>query len=381
MLTPEGCIARRERLWAALPEACDAIVLGDPQSLIYVANYADSPFVFRSVDASALLVLTPGRAVLVADRNVKTYLDRAHVDEVVAPVWYDGKHTAPHRKTFLVATALDVLGKVAGARWGIESGDVPAGVVEGLGGSQTGLTWVDVSNVIRTLRRAKDPDELDLIRRSVAAGEAGHTAALNGLRPGMTELEAYLLVAQAATMEAGEQVPIYGDFVSGPRCETERGGPPSDRVIQPRELFLLDYSVVVHGYRADFTNTFAVGGAPTQAQRDLFAACLEAMQAGEDSLRPGTAGRDVDRAVKAALAARGLEHAFPSHSGHGLGLSHPEPPYFVADSVDTLAVGDVVALEPGLYIPGVGGMRFEHNYLITPTGFERLTKHRLTLEP
>ncbi len=76
-----------------------------------------------------------------------------------------------------------------------------------------------------------------------------------------------------------------------------------------------------------------------------------------------------------------LENAFPSHSGHGLGLSHPEPPYFVRDSTDTVLAGDVVAIEPGLFVDGVGGMRFEQNYLVTADGFEKLTHHRLTLEP
>lgn len=381
MLTPEGCAARRERLWASLPQPCDAIVLADPKSLIYFADFALDPFVFRSVDAAALLVLTPGRAVLVSDRNVRAPLDAARVDDVVAPAWYDGRHAAPHRKETFVSTVLDVVGRTAGTRWGVEWGDVPGGVTRGLAVGRAGLHWADVSNQVRSLRRSKDPDEMALMRRSVAAGEAGHRAALERIEPGMTELQAYQVVVEAATEAAGMQVPIYGDFVSGPRCATERGGPPSARVIQPGDLMLVDYSVVVHGYRADFTNTFAVGGPPSDDQRRLFAACMKALEAGEAMLRPGTTGREVDTAVKTAFARHGLEHAFPTHSGHGLGLSHPEPPYLVAESDEALVEGDVVALEPGLYVEGVGGMRFEHNYRITADGPERLTNQRLTLEP
>ena len=72
--------------------------------------------------------------------------------------------------------------------------------------------------------------------------------------------------------------------------------------------------------------------------------------------------------------------AYPSHTGHGLGLSHPEPPYFVPESDETVVAGDVVAIEPGLFVKGVGGMRFERNYLVTSEGFENLTHHKLTLE-
>jgi Xaa-Pro aminopeptidase len=381
MLTPEGCAARRKRLWEALPRPCDALVLGDPQSLIYFANYAPSPFVFRASDASALLVLTPDRATLVADSMVRPYLDQAHVDDVVAPVWYDGKHAAPHRKAQVARTGYEVLEKTGARRIGVESSDVPAWVDGKLRKTHDDLAWVLLENVVRQLRRAKDPDEVALIRRAIRAGEAGHAAALAQIRPGMTELEAFLVVQQASIAAAGEQVMVYGDFASGPRVEAEHGGPPTGRTIERGDLFLLDYSVVVHGYRGDFTNTFAVGAPPSSGQRDLFAACLEALAAGESALKPGAPARAVDQAVRAAFAARGLEHAFTSHSGHGLGLSHPEPPYFVAGSDETVVVGDVVAIEPSLFVPGVGGARIERNYLVTQDGYETLTNHRITLEP
>lgn len=375
MLTPEGCAARRKRLWESLPTPCDALILADPQSLIYFANYAPSPFVFRTSDAAAVLVLQPDRSTLVADSMVKGYLGQAHVDEVVAPVWYDGKHAAPHRKELLTRSVLDVLAKIKATHYGVESASVPAGIGTHLGSAQP------IDTVVRTMRRVKDADEIALIRRSVHAGEAGFATAMEQIRPGMTELEAFLVVQKAATDAAGEQVIVYGDFASGPRCETDRGGPPTDRVIEKGDLFLLDYSVIVHGYRGDFTNTFAVGAPPSQAQRDLFGACVEALALGEAALKPGVPARTVDQAVRGFFESRGLGPAYPSHTGHGLGLSHPEPPYFVPESDETVVAGDVVAIEPGLFVPGVGGMRFERNYLVTADGFETLTHHRITLEP
>ncbi len=163
------------------------------------------------------------------------------------------------------------------------------------------------------------------------AGEAAQAAALAEIQPGMTELDAYLIVQRAAIAALGEQAIVYGDFASGPRCELEKGGPPTSRKIEPGDLLLLDFSVIVSGYRGDFTNTFAVGGGPTTRQRELFDACLGALSAGEARLKPGTAARDVDAAVRGHFAKLGLDHAFTSHSGHGLGLGHPEPPYFVPE--------------------------------------------------
>ncbi len=150
--------------------------------------------------------------------------------------------------------------------------------------------------------------------------------------------------------------------------------------IEPGDLLLLDFSVVVSGYRGDFTNTFAVGGGPTPRQVALFEACVQALNAGEARLRPGTPARDVDAAVRDQFASLGLESYFPTHSGHGLGLGHPEPPYFVRASDETIQLGDVVAIEPGLYVDGVGGMRFERNYRITANGFETLSNHELRIK-
>lgn len=381
MLTADGCAARRNRLWKALPSPCDLLIVGDPSHLVYLAHYAPSPFVFRTVESSALLILEPGRATLVADDMLGPFLDESFADEVIAPTWYDGRHAAPYRRGKLVASTLDRLARIPGKRVGVELGAVPSGVVEGLRAARPGLEIVDIGPILRTMRRAKDPDEVAAIRRSVRAGEAAHAAALATMKPGMTELDAYLVVQNAAIEALGEAAIVYGDFASGPRTATDKGGPPTSRKIEPGDLLLLDFSVVVDGYRGDFTNTFAVGEPPTPRQRELFEACVAALEAGESALKPGAPARGVDEAVRAAFRARGLEHAFTSHSGHGLGLGHPEPPYFVADSDETIVAGDVVAIEPGLYIPGEGGMRFERNYLITADGFENLSNHAIRIEP
>jgi Xaa-Pro aminopeptidase len=379
MLTAEGCAARRHRLWELLSERCDVLVVGDPSHLTYLAAYVPSPFVFRTVESGALLVLEPDRAILVADDMLGPFLERTHVDERFAPVWYDGNHSAPYRRGQLVATALGRLAKIPGRRMGVELSCVPSGLVEDLRVERPGLEIVDIGPLIRPLRRSKDPDEVEILRRSMRAGEAAQAAALAAIRPGMSELDAFLIVQRAAAEFLGELAIVYGDFASGPRCAIEQGGPPTSRTLEPGDLLLLDFSVVVDGYRGDFTNTFAVGGGPTARQRELFGACLGALRAGEGQLKPGIAAREVDAAVRGHFAALGLDQHFTSHSGHGLGLGHPEPPYFVPESTDTLVAGDVVALEPGLYLEGVGGMRFERNYLITADGFETLSHHELRI--
>jgi Xaa-Pro aminopeptidase len=380
MLTAEGCAKRRERLWSHLPRPCDVLIVADPASLVYFANYVPSPFVFRTNESGAILVMQPEKATLVGDDMIGPFLDRSHVDEIVAPSWYDGKHATPIRQIHLIESTLAALEGMPGNRVGFELSSVPAGVVGGLRRARPDLEILNVAPIIRPMRRSKDADEIEVLKRSMTAGELGHAAALMLVEPGMTELEAYLIVQNAAMSELEDTAIVYGDFVAGPRVATARGGPPTARRIEKGDLLLLDFSVVVDGYRGDFTNTFAVGGGPTARQQELFEACVGALEAGESALKPGAPARGVDQAVRAHFASLGLEHAFLSHSGHGLGLGHPEPPYFVSDSDETIVEGDVVAIEPGLFIPGEGGMRFERNYLITDSGFETLSNHEIRIK-
>lgn len=379
MLTAEGCRARRERLWTSLEDPQDLILIGDAAHQMYFANYWADPFVFRSANAASVLILPRDRpSTLVADSMVHAYAERAHVDVVSVPVWYDGKHTAPARGPLLVENVLKVVEELAGKRIGVESACLPAGILEGLQHARGDLDIVSVDQAIHRMKRQKDSDELELLRRSISAMEAGFAAARAKIHAGMNELDAFHIVEQASRDALGMQVPVYGDFVSGPN--TQKGGAPSLRKIEPGDLFLLDYSVIVYGYRGDFAATWVVDAEPTAEERRLHAACIAAIQAGEALLRPGTPCRQIDRAVRDAFAARNLEANFTSHSGHGLGLGHPDPPYIVADSGDVLLEGDVVTLEPSQKIPGLGTIRIEHNYRITAAGFERLSKHSLAID-
>ena len=179
-------------------------------------------------------------------------------------------------------------------------------------------------------------------------------------------------------MAAGHAVIVYGDFAVSPGPE-RRGGPPTQRVLEPGDMLILDYSVVIGGYRSDFTNTLVVGGKPNADQQRICRPLQEAMAAGEKELRAGAQCLTVYQAVRSVFEKAGVAEYFPHHAGHGLGLTHPEAPYLVRHATETLLAGDVVTLEPGLYIPGTGGIRIENNYFITDQGYERLSKHTIAL--
>ena len=377
MLTAEGCRARRARLWDALERGPDWVLLSEPRHLMYFASFYADPFIFRTQNAAALLVLgADGSSALIVDNMLRAYAERAHVDSRVVTDWYTGKGSAPERQGVLVGAALGYMQQREGSAFGFDQ-MVPSVLVRHLC-ERGGRAPVSVNEAAARLARRKDDDELAVMRRTIAAMEHGFVRARDGVHAGMSELQAYSLVSGAVNEHLGEQVLVYGDFASGPRAEA-RGGTPTTRVIERGDLFILDYSAVLYGYRGDFTNTWVVDGQPTPRQRELAGLCLEAMHAGESLLRPGTRGSEIHAALTGVFTRAGVAEAFPHHSGHGIGLGHPDPPYFTPHSDDAIVERDVVTLEPGLYVKGVGGMRFERNYVITADGFELLTHHTLGL--
>jgi Xaa-Pro aminopeptidase len=363
VLTADGCRQRRVRFWQKLdpPPDSDYLVLADPIHLIYLAGFHVDPFSLSGGFRAYLILRRDGHAKLIHDNLLTDNAAQAHVEERRAVAWYDFQSPALGPRQLAPLAEVNPHGR--GLRVHDRVGDPYAPTV---------------IQTLAELRRIKDADEIEALRRCMRAGEAGHAWARHNVRPGLSELDVYRGVSGACTEAAGQAVIVYGDFAVSPGME-RRGGPPTQRVLQEGNLFILDFSVVIDGYRSDFTNTLAVGGAPRPEQKRLFDLSLAAMAAGEKELRAATPCRTVYDAVRGAFAQAGVAEHFPHHGGHGIGLSHPEAPYIVRHATETLRSGDVVTLEPGLYVSGVGGMRIEHNYLITDGGYERLSNHVIAL--
>ncbi len=363
MLSAEGCRQRRQRLWESLEPRPDGdhLRLSDPLHLMYLANFHVDPFSLGAGFGGYLLLRRDGHAKLLHDNRLPSSVEQAHVEERTIVGWYDGQ--SPGHGPRQLALLAEVNPAHAGLRIHDRPGDPYA---------------TTVVRALAEMRRQKGPDEIELLKRCMRATEVGHAWARANVRPGMTELDVYCGVNAACTQAAGQAVIVYGDFAVSPGPE-RRGGPPTDRTLQPGDMFILDFSVVIGGYRSDFTNTLVVGRAPTSDQTRLYDLCCQAMAAGEKELRAGRECATVYAAVRDAFDRAGMAEYFPHHAGHGLGLTHPEAPFFVRHATEALRAGDVVTLEPGLYVPDVGGIRIEHNYLVTEQGHERLSNHNIVL--
>jgi Xaa-Pro aminopeptidase len=360
MLTADGCRARRRRFLDQLKPA-GPVVLADPAHLRYFANFHVEAFSLGA-DFGGLLCLRPdGHATLIHDNRMPKTVEAAFADERKPVVWYTGQAAGQGPRRMILRPALEACG--TGGR-----------IHDALGDDLAPQAFA----ITTEMRRRKDPDEVALLKECMRVTDVGHAWARANVKPGMSELDVYAGVARAVNEAAGHWAVAYGDFTVSPGS-AKRGGPPTLHVLAAGETFILDYSVIIQGYRSDFTNTLVVGGQPTAEQRNIFGLCVMAMEAGERAMKAGVACQAVYDAVRGVFAAAGVADQFPHHAGHGLGIAHPEAPFLVRHSSETLVAGDVVTLEPGLYVDGVGGVRIEHNYLITDAGYERLSNHVISL--
>ncbi len=383
MLSPHGCAERRKRLWQHLLPQLDLVLIQDAKHLTYFANLYISPFTFRANDAQALLVMTPDQCVLMADHLLDPHLDATHVDQLIRYAWYDGLTSPGPRHQALIREAVAFLRELRPQQRlnvGLEGFAHPAALLHEWQRQGATITPHFIDKAVRSLRRTKDADEVAILQKSADAAAHAMDSALSFLQPGMSEMQLFQHVTSLAQNAVGEPVLIYGDFASGERT-LQGGGPPTHRIVQTGDWVILDFSVVLWNYRADFANSWLVGASPSPEQKRLYNLCLAALAEGEKRLKPGTPCRDVDQTVRDVFRHHGLETFFPHHAGHGIGLSHPEPPFLVPQSSEVLMPGDVVTLEPGLYVPNMGGMRIERNYFISPHGSTCLSPHRLTLSP
>ncbi len=386
MLDAAACRHRVARLCARTVPRLDAFVISRPEHVYYFSRLLADPNSLNLGSSHFLLILPNGSTTLFTD-NWLIPGQEPVADEIIVVEWYSGKEPAHHRPRAVSSRVASRIRSEGIRRIGAEAASLPFSIAREV------EDVVDVEDIIESLREIKDADELDAIRRAIVVAEAVHAASREVVVPGLTEIDGYAALLERATRAAGRPFIMKCDFVSGDRA-VSGGGPPSRKLLREGELVILDFFPYVEGYRGDITNTLCIGGNPTPLQREAFECVRAALEAGEAQLRPGARAADVFRAMDGvlrnlggrgtALAALqsigdqgfgGLSH----HGGHGLGLCHPEPPHIVPATDRTIEAGMVLTLEPGLYHGSFGGIRLEHDYFLTPGGFERLSTHRLGL--
>ncbi len=240
-----------------------------------------------------------------------------------------------------------------------------------------GSTVAPADDVLIDYRLRKTADEVAAMRRAIQISEAALESILGQIHVGMTERQILRLLTSALTDQGGMGESFSPIVLSGPNSALPHGE-PSDRALQSGDLLLFDYGATFGGYPADITRTFAIGALDAELTR-VYETVLAANAAGLRAGKPGIAAQEVDRAARAVIDGAGLGPYFTHRTGHGLGVDIHEAPYMREGNTQLLEPGMIYTVEPGIYLPGRGGVRIEDNVLVTETGCESLTSFPKTL--
>ena len=277
----------------------------------------------------------------------------------------------PHRMADLFGELLKPYAGLKG-KVGVEMAQLPAALFAKLQSSLPQATLVDLDQALDPLRAVKTAPEIEKIRAALSLADLAQFEIRKHLQPGNTELELWTLVKSKVELQAGGRVPVLADLVAGVRTG-DIGGLPSGYVLQPGDPVMLDFVPRLDGYWGDNCNGYFVGQASKELEK-IYHIVRGALKAGAESIRPGVQANDLDGLVRNYIRQSGYE-PYPHHTGHGLGATFHDEPRIVPYNTQPLAPGMVLVLEPGIYLPGVGGVRLEDAFLVTEGGCEQLTSH------
>ncbi|MFH0795525.1 MAG: Xaa-Pro peptidase family protein [Candidatus Omnitrophota bacterium] len=247
---------------------------------------------------------------------------------------------------------------------------------------------VDCTDLLHNLRAIKTKEEIVKLRTAGKIAEIGLAKFKEVAAPGRSPAEIAGLVTSAIMKEGigiggAQKVGVFPQVTSGPEDTAKAWRPcviTTNRVIQEGDLVLIELGVVADGFWADVTRT-RVAGKASARQKEVFRVILEAQQAAKDKIHPGVACSEVDGAARTIIEKAGLGEYFVHITGHGIGFRYHEPiPFLHPANTDILKAGMVFSVEPGVYLPGFGGIRIEDVVALTEKGILTLTNFERDLD-
>lgn len=344
---------RLPRLRAALDAAgCDILIVASLTNVRYLSGFTGS--------AGMLLVL-PGETVLVTDGR---YDIQAAEQTAAAGVGIRIAIAAGGKQQ---ETVTAVVAATPTTRIGLEAAHASWAWQRRVADWFPEAPLVPTTGLVEELRQVKDAGELARVSRAAEIADA----ALASVRPMLAGRPTEVAFGQALDFEIRRLGASGSSFetivASGPNGAKPHHR-PSDRRVEPGELVVLDFGAVVDGYCSDMTRTLCVGQPASAELRRVVEVVLASQAAGVAAVSAGVACSAVDQACRAVIAEAGWADRFVHGTGHGVGLDIHEAPSVAATSSDTLATGHVVTVEPGVYLPGIGGARIEDTVVVTDRG-------------
>ncbi len=350
--------ARVRNLYAHLEnQSLDAMLITSPKHVYYLTGFATDPH-----ERFLGLLLVRGEEPLML-------LPALDYEAAAASTGMSRLHT--HADT---ENAYDVLRKLMPSSvrtLGVEKDHLSVARFESLSAAVGAEAYVDVGSPLRDMRAVKSPEEIARMRNAARLVEDALRAGVARAKPGATEIE---LVAELEYQmkKLGAQGPSFDTMVLTGAKSALPHGTPDATAIREGDLLLFDLGVFADGYASDITRTFAVGDVSEEAKR-IYAAVLDANRRAIEAIRPGATLGSLDRAARTAIEAAGYGPYFMHRLGHGLGMDIHEYPSVHGLNEDKVRAGMAFTVEPGVYVPGVGGVRIEDDVVATDDAVDVLT--------
>ena len=358
-LPPIVVTGRLDRLRAAFDEhEVDALIVTTLPNVRYLTGFSGS---------AAVLVVTKDLSVLTTDGRYRTQsaeqLQAAGAPEVEITIG-----TGVEQREAVRAA----LGSAGAGRVGLEAGNITWSGQRAWAEVLHGDTLVPTANAVEALRERKDAAELARMERAAAIADAALFEVLPLMSQGITE-EHFALELDSAMRRGGAEGTAFETIVAAGENSAKPHHHPGPRRIKEGDPVVVDFGAMFEGYRSDMTRTFCVDAEPEGELARIFSVVQTSQAAGAAAVRPGIAAKDVDDVCRQIIADAGWAERFEHGTGHGVGLDIHEAPTVSQLGTAILAPGFVVTVEPGVYVPGHGGVRVEDTLVVTEDGARPLT--------
>lgn len=327
----------------------DAVLCYKPENRFYITGFTGS---------AGYGLITKDKEILITDFR---YLEQAKKECLGFSLEENSK----------LNPVSDILRKLPIQRMGIEEDYVTYGQYKELAEKLENTELVPLEGAITKLRAVKSEEEIALLQRAAAITDEAFTHILSFIRPGISEEDIaleleFFMKKKGATRNSFDPIVASGERSALPH------GRASCKLVEAGDLLTLDFGCVYKGYASDMTRTLVVGEA-SQKQKEIYYTVLEAQEKSLAAVKPGLTGIQLDNIAREIIADKGFGQYFGHGLGHGVGLEVHELPHVNSIGKAEMLSGNVITIEPGIYLPGYGGVRIEDLVVVTESGYRVLT--------
>jgi Xaa-Pro aminopeptidase len=327
---------------------------------VFITNAFNRKYLSGFTGSSGYLIITLDQAILLTDFR---YMTQAPVQARYYEVIEHGPKA--------IESVKEILNKLAIKQLGFEQNEITFGLYQSYAAVLNPIELIPTDQLVEKLRIYKDTAELQIMQEAADLADQTFSYILTKLAPGISE-KAIALEMEIYMRKHGATSSSFDTIVASGERSALPHGVASDRILQANEFVKLDFGAYYNGYCSDLTRTVVLG-VPTEKHKQIYAVVLDAQLQALDKLRPGMTGREADAVARDIIRKAGFGDLFGHGTGHGLGMEIHEAPRLSIQSDAVLEAGMVVTVEPGIYVPGFGGVRIEDDVVITETGIRILT--------